>query len=89
MTNPKFTEILCSRCGRCMGLSPGIHVVLGALCDDPICQYQEEVTVNERRDAFIVADALAGTPLRLIAVSSGVSRQRVYQVLDAWKKGVL
>lgn len=88
MTHPKFSEIVCSRCGRCMGHSPGITVVLGAICDDPICQYQREISINERRDAFVVADVLVGVPLAKVAVFAGVSRQRVYQVVNTWKRGL-
>ena len=88
MTKPVFSPILCSRCGRNMGKKPGIQVVTDAICDDPICFYQPEVTINEQRDAFIVAGWLAKIPVQQIAFATSVSRQRIYQIIDAWKQGV-
>jgi hypothetical protein len=88
MTKPTFTPILCSRCGRNMGKKPGITVVTDAICNDPICNYQTEVTINEARDALIVAGWLGGVPVQQIAFASDVSRQRVYQIIDTWKAGV-
>jgi hypothetical protein len=71
-----------------MGKKPGVQVVLDAVCVDPICNYQTEVTVNEQRDALIVAGYLARIPVQQIAFASDMSRQRVYQIIDAWKQGV-
>lgn len=71
-----------------MGKKPGIQVVTDAICPDPICTYQDEVTINEQRDAFIVAGWLGGVAVQQIAFATGVSRQRVYQIIDTWKAGV-
>jgi hypothetical protein len=84
----KVTFIFCSVCGRKMGKKPGVQVVLGAVCEDPICNYQDETSVNESRDALVVAAVLGGIPVSRIAAFSGISRQRVYQILDTWKDGV-
>ena len=71
-----------------MGKQKGIQVVLGLVCDDPICNFQDEISINEQRDAFIVASVLGGVPVSQIARGNGVSRQRVYQIFDSWKEGV-
>jgi hypothetical protein len=84
----KFTWVYCSACGRKVGKKPGVQVILDVVCSDPICQYQEPVSINESRDALIVAASQGGVPVSRIAASSGVSRQRVYQILDTWKDGV-
>lgn len=88
MTKPVFTYLHCSRCGREMGKKPGIQVVPGLICNDPICTFQSEATINEARDALIVAGVLAGIPVAQIAFATDMSRQRVYQIIDAWKAGV-
>lgn len=88
MTKPVYSPIYCSGCGRKMGKKPGIQVIPGAICDDPICNFQPEVTANEARDALIVAGFLAHVPVQSMAVGSGMSRQRVYQIIEAWKRGV-
>lgn len=88
MTKPIFTDLHCSVCGRKMGKKPGIQVVLGLVCDDPICAYQPETSANEQRDALIVNSALAGVPVSRLAQHYNMSRQRIYQILDAWKTGV-
>lgn len=88
MTKPVFTPILCGVCGKVMGKKAGVQVVTGVVCDDLLCQYQPESTVNEARDALIVAGALDGLKVSQVAFSTGMSRQRVYQIFDAWKAGV-
>lgn len=71
-----------------MGKKPGVQVVLGAVCDDLLCNYQDPVDANEARDALIVAGVLDGAAVSQVAEKSGVSRQRVYQIFDKWKQGV-
>jgi DNA-binding phage protein len=71
-----------------MGKQKGIQVVLGLVCDDPICNYQNEITVNEQRDALIVAGVLAKVSVSRIAAETGMSRQRIYQIMDMWKAGI-
>ena len=85
---PDFTYLYCSVCGRKMGKKPGVQVIIGLVCDKPICNYQEPVSANEQRDAYVVAGALGGVPVSQIAFSEGVSRQRIYQIIDSWKQGV-
>jgi hypothetical protein len=70
-----------------MGKKPGVQVVLGAVCNDPICNFQPEASINEARDARIVAGVLGGVSVAQVAFSSGMTRQRVYQIIDTWKKG--
>lgn len=86
--NPKFTTVHCSVCGRAMGKKPGVQIVVGLICDDVICNFQEPPTINEARDALIVAGYLERIPVVQIAQSADMSRQRVYQILDSWKTGV-
>lgn len=81
------TPVYCGVCGRVMGKKRGVQVTLDLVCDDAICLYQEPVTVNERRDALIVAGFLEKVPVSQIASQTGMSRQRVYQIVDAWKEG--
>lgn len=88
MKGPTYSPVLCSVCGRQMGRKPGAAVVLGLICDNPICHYQGEADLNQQRDAFIVAGAQEGVPVVQIAFASEMSRQRVYQILDSWKQGV-
>jgi hypothetical protein len=88
VTKAVFTPIYCSGCGRKMGKKPGIQVVTGAVCDDPICNYQTEVVANEQRDALIVAGILEKIPVAQIAFANNIARQRVYQIYEAWKQGV-
>lgn len=85
---PKYTSVHCSVCGRKIGKRPGIQVALGLICDAPICNFQPELAPNEQRDALIVASTLARIPVSKIAAGFKMSRQRVYQVMDAWKEGV-
>lgn len=84
----KFTWVHCAACGRRMGKRPGVQVVLDIICDDPICQFQDVVSANEQRDSLIVAGVLEGIPVSQIASQAGMSRQRVYQILDTWREGV-
>ena len=83
----KTSPINCSVCGREVGTKPGIQVILGLVCTDPICNYQEPINVNESRDALIVAGVLENVPVVQIARSTGMSRQRVYQIVDTWRGG--
>lgn len=69
-----------------MGKTPGVLVVLGAICDDPICSFRAPARVNEDRDALIIAAALEGVPISQIAFATDMSRQRVYQIIDAWRR---
>lgn len=71
-----------------MGKMKGAAVVLTLICDDPICQVQGVVDINDQRDALIVAAAMAGIPAPQIAFANNMSRQRVYQVVDSWKRGI-
>lgn len=84
----KKTPLYCSSCGRQMGTVPGVQVIAGLICDDPICTYQGASSLNDQRDALIVAGVLGGVPVAQIAFSTDMSRQRVYQIFDSWKKGV-
>jgi hypothetical protein len=70
-----------------MGNKPGVQVVLDAICNDPICNYQPRPSINQARDAIIVAGILEGVPVVQIAFSAGMTRQRVYQIFDSWKRG--
>ena len=87
MTKPKFTAVHCSVCGRQIGKRPGVQVVLGMICDDPLCFYLSEPPPNVMRDSYIVAAALDGVAASQIAFANDMSRQRVYQVVDTWKQG--
>lgn len=71
-----------------MGKKQGIQVMLGLVCDDPICNFQPEIKATEPRDALIVAGILAKIPVAQIAFANNIARQRVYQIFDAWKQGV-
>lgn len=71
-----------------MGKKPGVQVVLGLVCDDPICHYQDAAGPNESRDAVIVAGVQEGVPVSQVALSTGMTRQRIYQILEAWRQGV-
>lgn len=88
MTKPKFTDISCSSCGRKIGKKPGVQVILGMICDDPLCFYQSEPQPNVVRDSYVVAAALDGLAASQIAFANDMSRQRVYQIVDTWKKGL-
>lgn len=88
MTNPVYSKIYCSVCGKVMGKKPGIHVVLGAVCEDPLCSYQPDASANSARDSYIVAAAMDGVGAAQIAASNQMSRQRVYQIVETWKAGV-
>lgn len=88
MTKPVFSPIYCSVCGRKMGSKPGIQVVLGLICDDPICNYQPPAAANAARDGLIVAAVLEKIPVAQIAFATGITRQRIYQIFDTWKQGV-
>lgn len=88
MTLPKYSDLLCSSCGALIGKQKGVQVVLGLICSKPICNYQDEVTVNEQRDAFVVAAVLGNVPVARVARGLGVSRQRIYQIVDTWKEGI-
>ena len=88
MTKPTYTPILCSVCGKEMGKKAGTEVVLNVICSDPLCNYQSAPLANEARDAIIVTAALDGFKVSQVARESGMSRQRVYQIFDAWKAGI-
>lgn len=88
MTNDVYTPIHCAVCGRTMGKKPGVQVVLDAICDDPICNYQPAPTAMTQRDGFIVAAAMDGGRISEIARHNQVSRQRVYQIVGDWMGGI-
>lgn len=88
MSAHKFSDLYCSVCGKSVGKTKGVVVVNGLVCSDPICNVQVPPSPNEQRDAFLVAASLAGVPVSQIAFATNVSRQRVYQIIDGWKKGV-
>jgi len=88
MNKTQYTWVHCSGCGRKVGRKKGISVVLDFICDDPICHFQEPPTINEQRDSLIVTGVLEGIPVTQIAAQSGISRQRVYQIIDTWKEGI-
>jgi hypothetical protein len=88
VTGPKFTDINCSVCGRVMGKKPGVQVILGVVCDNPICHYQGPAAPNAARDALLVAGIHEGIPVSQVALGTGMTRQRIYQILDTWKAGV-
>lgn len=70
-----------------MGTKPGLQVILGLVCDEPICNYQEPINANESRDALIVAGVLEDVAVVSIAREAGMSRQRVYQIVETWRAG--
>jgi hypothetical protein len=84
----KFSHVYCSVCGKSVGKTKGVVVVNDLVCEDPICNAQTPPSPNEQRDAFIVAAALAGVAISQIAFATQVSRQRIYQIIDGWKKGI-
>jgi hypothetical protein len=84
----KWSGVYCSVCGREVGKKKGAQVTLEVVCDKPICNYDIPASVNEQRDAYVIAAALGGVSVHQIAVANGVSRQRVYQIIDSWKQGV-
>lgn len=84
----KGVPLICSSCGRTVGSVTTSGVNLGVICDNPICRYQGPADLNAQRDAFVVAAALGGVAASRIATATNVSRQRVYQIVDAWKRGV-
>ena len=88
MAKPRFTNVHCSVCGRIVGKRPGTQVVQGIVCDNPICNFQEPASLNQARDAAIVAGILSGIPASQIAHASDMSRQRVYQIFTTWRSGV-
>jgi hypothetical protein len=71
-----------------MGKKKGVQVVPGLVCNDPICNYQEPINLNQQRDAFVVCGALEGVAVSQIAFVTEMSRQRVYQIIDTWKAGI-
>lgn len=85
--NVKYSDLYCSVCGRKIGRVPGAAAVAGLVCPDPICEAQPAPNLNLQRDAFMVAAVLGGVPVSQIAFANSVSRQRVYQVVETWKKG--
>lgn len=87
MTGPISSRLWCAACGRVVGTVPGVAVVNNLLCSDPICQYQGEFSFNRLRDAVIVSAVLEKIAVNQIAFAEGISRQRVYQIIDTWKAG--
>ena len=85
---PKRSPIYCAACGRIFGWKPGAEVTLNAICDSPLCQYQGPSTINARRDEQIVFAVLEGVPVSQVAFVTNTSRQRIYQILDNWRRGV-
>ena len=83
-----YSDLYCSVCGGKIGKTAGATVINGIVCTKPICNYQDAPGLNEQRDAYIVAGSLAGVPASQMAFATGVSRQRIYQILDGWKKGI-
>jgi hypothetical protein len=88
VTKPIRSPIYCSVCGREMGTKSGVQVVLGLVCDDPICNYQPPASVNAARDGRIVAAVLEKIPVAQIAFATGITRQRIYQIFESWKGGI-
>lgn len=71
-----------------MGSKPGVQVTLGLICDDPVCSWQPEPGLHIERDSAIVAAALDGVKVLTVASAAEMSRQRVYQIFEAWRRGV-
>lgn len=87
MTNPIYTPLHCSNCHAEMGKVPGIKVIGGLVCDDPLCVYQVVPFPELARDSYIVALAMDRARVSQVAVAAGLSRQRVYQIFNRWKHG--
>lgn len=87
MTKPKHSVLSCSQCGAKLGTKPGETVVLGLLCNDPLCTYQPTPGLNAVRDSLVVAAAMDGIRVQTVAAATEMSRQRVYQIFDTWKQG--
>lgn len=85
---PKRSPIYCAACGKVMGWKPGAEVTLNAICDDPLCKYQGPSSINQRRDDYITFSVTEGVPVSQLAFVTDTSRQRIYQILDTWKKGI-
>jgi hypothetical protein len=88
VTKTPKTDVNCEACGRKVGSKVGTQVILGVTCDNPICEYQGPAPLNSERDGRVLAGALAGIPVSHMALYEGVSRQRIYQIIDTWKQGV-
>lgn len=88
MTNPVFTDQCCSVCGIVIGKKPGIEVITDLICDNPLCSLQSPTSFTEPRDQLIFFAASAGIPVTSIARYAGITRQRVYQIIDQEKRGV-
>ncbi len=85
MTKPVYTDQYCSVCGTVVGKVPGINVVPGLLCNNPLCHVQTPVTIDHRRDQLLVFLADRGFAVTSLAKWAGISRQRVYQILNKEK----
>jgi hypothetical protein len=82
VTNPVYTNLWCSVCGVVVGKRQGVEVIPNLLCDNPLCRLQEPTSITEPRDQMVYFAACHGIPVTSIAKYVGVSRQRVYQILD-------
>lgn len=87
MTNPKFTTLYCCICGTEVGSKPGEGAVVGLRCQDPACQVQCPASPLLARDAVMSALLRDKVPAPIVAASFGTSRQRVYQIADAYSVG--
>lgn len=88
MIRPIYTDQYCCVCGIVVGKKPGVEVIPDLLCDNPLCSLQVPTSVTEERDQLVFFAHNAKIPVTSIAKYAGVSRQRVYQIIEQEKSGL-
>jgi hypothetical protein len=88
VTRPVYTAQYCAVCGRQVGKRAGVEVVLGLLCNSPLCHLQAPTSPTLRRDQLLTFAVFSGIPVTSVAKYAGISRQRVYQIIESERAGV-
>lgn len=84
----KAESVYCTNCGSKMGYNLEAKPILGLICTEPSCSVQTPPGFYDSRNALITAlfrDKVAASE---IARMFGISRQRVYQIAEAYSIGL-
>lgn len=70
-----------------MGVKPGQGAIIGLICLESSCQIEKPPSIDEPRNAVIVAAIVDGVSAHTLAEKFNLSRQRIYQIVDAYRNG--
>lgn len=87
MTKPFVETLYCSICGTKIGTRAGRGAVTGLICNDPLCAFTGPPRLDDYRNEWLVNLVRDGLSAVSVAARVGLSRQRIYQIVDGWDSG--